>query len=225
MKRPARTLSRKLVAFFEGQQRVEVTDESLAEIHSVYVEDAEERADARAAQSRAIAQLSPDAYDCPEHRWMAPRRFDGEPRLPASMVKVRCPDCRREAEERAVEPHVVQENFGDLHWHDERVAIVKNPKVEAWYAANLERNAKPGQPPPGSKEEAEALQQMDDARHDVSWRDKTAEERRRASRRYWRTASLADLGLPSRYGRTRSIPADVGNARENVNAIHASRAW
>jgi hypothetical protein len=214
--------SRRLVQFLEGKRRLEATPELRAALRDVYLDDVEDQAESRAQQSRVIAQLSPDAYDCPEHLWMAPRRFPGEPRLPASMVKVRCPDCIREAR---VEPPVAvdPEPLVD-HWHSERTAIAQHPKVEALYEANLARNAKPGQPRAGSKEEAEAIAQMDDARHDVGWRDMTAEQRRRASERYWRSASLVDLGLPSRYSHKR-IPAGSVNVRANVNSIHAGRAW
>jgi hypothetical protein len=142
----------------------------------------------RIAEQKAVGRAPSHREEpvCSLHDWYGE---PGRPRPPLSQ----CPYCR-EARARRKVPDVIE--VPDDRIVRSRAMVAENPQVALLFAENQRRNLKPGQPLPGSREEAEGLAAIDDARDEVSWGSMTQEERRRASERYWRTASSAELGLP-----------------------------
>ncbi len=187
--------ARELVRRLESE-RVEVTPESLAQLKRVQASSQAMLAEARADEARALAQLSPDDFDCVEHAWQAERRFSGAPKMPESLVRMRCPDCKREAQERAWgQERAIRErpSVADTHPSKERAMIAENPRVVELYQQNLLRFKKPNEPLAGSEEEKDAVARMDyELRPAARARDReTRATRRRRHRAYHDSLQVA----------------------------------
>jgi hypothetical protein len=211
----------KLVRRLEGE-RVAVTPENAEKMRRVRASSDAMLREAQAEDMRTAIKLSPGAPDCVTHGWYAPRAFPGMP-MPwkpwpdNALVRLHCPDCKREDQERVAKERAIAVTLEEpIKRQAPRIIeshrmIEENPRVVVLHQQNLLRFKKEGQPLPGSHEEKDAIERMDDRRHSAIARDReTRATRRRRHERYW----------AKHYGVS---PADGSEWRSNVNAIHASR--